>query len=111
MIKIEFNKTDKYDLIYGEWIMGYNDDARVVDFLQKARVSLEDITGGPGTIICKETIRTSKDEAYCSKQHYVNRTKEEYKALFSKAGYRIVRQTQTPMTYGENSTISHMFAI
>ena len=46
----------QYNVIYGDWMLGYQNDSDVYKFLEKAKFSLNPFNNKSGMIIMKETI-------------------------------------------------------
>ena len=52
----EVNFDNQYNLIYGNWALGYLNDEDAYHFLKKAKPALHIWNNKPGIIIIKETI-------------------------------------------------------
>ena len=109
MIDLPLDK--EYNLIYANWGFGYVNKPDVLLLLAKARRSLSTKKRTPGTIIMKETIKDPGDpREFVEGQNLYLRTVEEYKALFDRAGYKLMR-TSKPQVFDKDSYMSQMFAI
>ncbi|KAK7937937.1 uncharacterized protein PG986_014805 [Apiospora aurea] len=85
--------SHKYNLIWLQWCLGHLTDTQLVAFLRRCcDVLVSSSASSPApAIVVKENNATSATDLFDDLDSSVTRTDEKYRALFRKAGLRLVR--------------------
>ncbi|EAS30123.3 N-terminal protein methyltransferase [Coccidioides immitis RS] len=83
--------TKKYDLIWNQWCLLHLTDAQLVEYLDRCRDALSDA----GLIVVKENINSNPyEDFYDDTDSSVTRAEQNFRKLFARAGYEVVRSEE-----------------
>lgn len=81
--------TNKYDLIWNQWCVGYLTDEQLVGYLKRCKEALTE----QGIVILKENLSTviENEDTFDDVDGAVTRTDEKFRNLFKKAGLTLLK--------------------
>lgn len=79
--------TEEYDLIWTQWCLGYLTDSQLVVYLERCKRGLKE----GGFVVVKDNLSEDEDDLFDDLDISVTRTDEKFRALFSKAGFKLVK--------------------
>lgn len=86
----EFEPTNKYDLIWSQWVLGHLTDKDLIAFFHRMRLGLQ-----PGAYFCiKENVSSTNLVIKDDEDSSVTRPIELYERFLKEAGFRIVRKVK-----------------
>ncbi|KAH8398580.1 hypothetical protein KR222_000509, partial [Zaprionus bogoriensis] len=86
----EFTPTNKYDLVWCQWVLGHLTDQDLLAFFRRIRIGLQ-----PGAFLClKENVSSSKTVVKDEEDSSVTRPMSQYDRFLDEAGFRIVRKVR-----------------
>lgn len=84
-----FEFTEKYDVIWLQWVTGHLTDDHFVNFLQRCKEALNE----NGIIVVKDNVTTYKCE-HDKVDSSVTRNYDSYQEIFKQSGLRILKEKQ-----------------
>ncbi|KAI8948781.1 alpha-N-methyltransferase NTM1 [Xylaria longipes] len=101
-----------YDVIWNQWCLGHLTDMQLQEYFQKCKsvLSVDEDGKVKGVIVVKENMCTTGDDVFDELDSSVTRTEETFRAIFEKAGLRIIK---TELQHGLPSELYpvRMFAL